>query len=89
MLYSCATPTRLLKAVSLPLNFTQQFKFAGYYVAIEPGYCREAGLEVTLVEGSSVPLAEAALRDRAPGLNRLILDGLAPAPGSSCHRFAS
>ena len=61
LLLCLATPVRALEAVSLHLNFTHQFQFAGYYAAIEQGYYREAGLEVTLVEGSGMPPAEAAV----------------------------
>ena len=61
LLLCLATQARALEPVSLQLNFTHQFQFAGYYAAIEQGYYREAGLEVTLVEGSGVPLAEAAV----------------------------
>lgn len=38
-------------AVRLQLRWHHQFQFAGYYAAIEKGYYRAAGLEVTLVEG--------------------------------------
>ena len=37
--------------VVLQLKWTHQFQFAGYYAAVEQGYYREAGLEVSLVEG--------------------------------------
>ena len=67
LLLCLTTPARALEAISLQLNFTHQFQFAGYYAAIEQGYYREAGLEVKLVEGSGVPLAEAAvLTGQAP-----------------------
>jgi diguanylate cyclase (GGDEF)-like protein len=36
--------------VTLQLNWKHQFQFAGYYAAIEKGYYRDAGLEVTLRE---------------------------------------
>ena len=61
LLLCLATQARALEPVSLQLNFTHQFQFAGYYAAIEQGYYREAGLEVTLVEGSGAPRAEAAV----------------------------
>ena len=46
--------------VVLQLPFTHQFQFAGYYAAEFKGFFREAGLEVTIVPGtsSSTPLAE-------------------------------
>jgi len=37
-------------AVTLQLNWKHQFQFAGYYAAVEKGYYREAGFEVTLKE---------------------------------------
>ncbi len=42
-----------LEQVSLQLKWTHQFQFAGYYVAVEKGYYRDAGLNVTILEGSS------------------------------------
>jgi len=40
-----------LRPVGLQLKWTHQFQFAGYYAAIEKGYFRDAGLDVTLIEG--------------------------------------
>ena len=40
-----------LKKVSLQLKWLHQFQFAGYYAALELGYYRDAGLDVTLIEG--------------------------------------
>lgn len=40
-----------LEPVSLELRWFHQFQFAGYYAALEKGFYREAGLDVTLVEG--------------------------------------
>ena len=37
-------------AVTLQLNWKHQFQFAGYYAAVEKGYYRDAGFEVTLKE---------------------------------------
>ena len=37
-------------AVTLQLNWKHQFQFAGYYAAIEHGYYRDAGFEVSLRE---------------------------------------
>ena len=39
-----------LDPVRLQLKWTHQFQFAGYYAALEKGYYREAGLDVTLME---------------------------------------
>lgn len=44
-----ATPA--LERVSLQLKWRHQFQFAGYYAAQQQGYYRDAGLEVTLIEG--------------------------------------
>jgi|GEM_PF-1704344 len=38
-------------AVRLQLKWLHQFQFAGYYAALEKGYYREAGIDVTIVEG--------------------------------------
>lgn len=35
----------------LQLRWTHQFQFAGYYVAVEKGFYRDAGLSVELIEG--------------------------------------
>jgi PAS domain S-box-containing protein len=40
-----------LEPVVLQLKWFHQFQFAGYYAAVEQGYYRDVGLEVTLVEG--------------------------------------
>lgn len=40
-----------LEKVSLQLKWLHQFQFAGYYVALEKGFYREAGLEVDIREG--------------------------------------
>ncbi len=40
-----------LEPVTVQLRWRHQFQFAGYYAALEKGYYREAGLDVTLVEG--------------------------------------
>ncbi|MBU2550387.1 MAG: PAS domain S-box protein [Proteobacteria bacterium] len=37
--------------VLVQLRWLHQFQFAGYYAALEKGYYRQAGLDVTLVEG--------------------------------------
>ncbi|MBF0202345.1 MAG: ABC transporter substrate-binding protein, partial [Desulfamplus sp.] len=38
--------------VTLQLRWFHQFQFAGYYAALEQGYYREAGLDVTIQERS-------------------------------------
>lgn len=42
-----------LEPVTLQLKWFHQFQFAGYYAAIEKGFYRDAGLDVTLVEGGT------------------------------------
>jgi len=37
--------------ISLQLKWKHQFQFAGYYMALDKGYYRDAGLDVTLIEG--------------------------------------
>lgn len=39
-----------LKPVKLQLKWQHQFQFAGYYAALEKGFYRDAGLDVTLLE---------------------------------------
>jgi diguanylate cyclase (GGDEF)-like protein len=39
-----------LEPVRLQLKWTHQFQFAGYYAALEKGYYRDAGLDVSLLE---------------------------------------
>src|SRR5882762_10634097 len=44
-------PAVALEAVSLQLKWKHQFQFAGYYQALEQGFYRDAGLDVTIREG--------------------------------------
>src|ERR1700726_3223266 len=44
-------PAVALDQVSLQLKWKHQFQFAGYYAALEQGYYRNAGLDVTIREG--------------------------------------
>ena len=37
--------------VRVQLRWTHQFQFAGYYMALERGYYRDAGLDVEIIEG--------------------------------------
>ncbi len=46
---ACAAP-QSLESVSLQLKWRHQFQFAGYYMAAEKGYYRDAGLEVRIRE---------------------------------------
>jgi len=45
-----APEPRALDEIKLQLKWRHQFQFAGYYVALDQGYYRDAGLEVTLIE---------------------------------------
>ncbi|WP_051906732.1 transporter substrate-binding domain-containing protein [Methylomarinum vadi] len=54
------------EAVSIQLKWTHGFQFAGYYAALEQGYYRDAGLDVTLKEMDfSGDLVERVLADKA------------------------
>ncbi len=44
-------PSGASEKISLQLAWKHQFQFAGYYAALHKGYYREAGLDVTIVEG--------------------------------------
>ena len=44
-------PAAALDAVSLQLKWKHQFQFAGYYQALEQGFYRDAGLDVSIREG--------------------------------------
>ncbi|MRV73373.1 PAS domain S-box protein [Duganella sp. FT92W] len=46
-----AMPAWAVEHVTLQLKWRHQFQFAGYYAAQDKGYYRDAGLEVTLLEG--------------------------------------
>ncbi|MBL4760849.1 MAG: ABC transporter substrate-binding protein [Mariprofundaceae bacterium] len=39
--------------ISLQLKWKHQFQFAGYYMALENGYYRDASLDVNIIEGDS------------------------------------
>ena len=47
-----AAPPPDTHKVSIQLNWLHQFEFAGYYAALHKGFYKEAGLEVTVKEGS-------------------------------------
>jgi class 3 adenylate cyclase/ABC-type nitrate/sulfonate/bicarbonate transport system substrate-binding protein len=55
-----------LESVSLQLKWKHQFQFAGYYAALEQGFYREAGLEVTIREGGpDIDATEAVASSKA------------------------
>jgi ABC-type nitrate/sulfonate/bicarbonate transport system substrate-binding protein len=55
-----------LDQVSLQLKWKHQFQFAGYYAALEPGFYRNAGLDVTIREGGpGIDVAETVASGKA------------------------
>ncbi len=46
-----SSPTKT-KAVKLQLQWVTQAQFAGYYAAVDQGYFKDMGLDVTILEGS-------------------------------------
>ena len=46
-----AASDKKIDRVILQLKWIHQFNFAGYYAAVEKGFYKEAGLEVTIKEG--------------------------------------
>jgi len=62
-----APAAQALEPVRLQLRWLHQFQFAGYYVALEKGYYRDAGLDVTILPGGpDVPRpVEEVLQGRA------------------------
>ena len=48
LLWLATLPIQAADAVTLQLKWVHQFQFAGYYMALEKGFYRDAGLEVTL-----------------------------------------
>src|SRR5258705_3641752 len=59
-------PAAALDAVSMQLKWKHQFQFAGYYQALEQGFYRDAGLNVTIREGGpGIDAAEAVASGKA------------------------
>ena len=56
-------PAVALDPVSLQLKWKHQFQFAGYYAALEQGFYRDAGLDVTIREGGPDIVAAEAVAD--------------------------
>src|SRR6266446_9817022 len=55
-----------LDAVSMQLKWKHQFQFAGYYQALEQGFYRDAGLDVTIREGGpGIDVAETVAGGKA------------------------
>jgi ABC-type nitrate/sulfonate/bicarbonate transport system substrate-binding protein len=51
LVLAASHPAVALDSVSLQLKWKHQFQFAGYYQALEQGFYRDAGLDVTIREG--------------------------------------
>jgi class 3 adenylate cyclase/ABC-type nitrate/sulfonate/bicarbonate transport system substrate-binding protein len=59
-------PAAALDPVSMQLKWKHQFQFAGYYQALEQGFYRDAGLDVTIREGGpGVDVAETVAGGRS------------------------
>jgi class 3 adenylate cyclase/ABC-type nitrate/sulfonate/bicarbonate transport system substrate-binding protein len=55
-----------LEQVSIQLKWKHQFQFAGYYAALEQGFYRDAGLDVTVREGGpGIDVADEIARGKA------------------------
>jgi ABC-type nitrate/sulfonate/bicarbonate transport system substrate-binding protein len=66
LVLAAAHPAAALDAVSLQLKWKHQFQFAGYYQALEQGFYRDAGLDVTIREGGpGIDAAEAVAGGKA------------------------
>lgn len=50
LLLALSPAAQALDALTLQLKWEHAFQFAGYYAALEKGYYRQAGLDVTLLE---------------------------------------
>src|SRR6267378_4068473 len=63
---SVSPPATALDSVSMQLKWKHQFQFAGYYQALEQGFYRDAGLDVTIREGGpDIDVSEAVAGGRA------------------------
>jgi class 3 adenylate cyclase/ABC-type nitrate/sulfonate/bicarbonate transport system substrate-binding protein len=59
-------PVVALDQVSMQLKWKHQFQFAGYYAALEQGFYRDAGFDVTIREGGpDIDVAEAVSGGKA------------------------
>ena len=77
-------PVHALDAVTLQLKWSHAFQFAGYYAAVEKGFYRDVGLDVTLLEappGASVLASVSQGRAQyGVGTSSLLLDRAAGYP---------
>jgi class 3 adenylate cyclase/ABC-type nitrate/sulfonate/bicarbonate transport system substrate-binding protein len=61
-----AHPAAALDHVSMQLKWKHQFQFAGYYAALDQGFYRDVGLDVTIREGGpDIDAAEAVAGGKA------------------------
>jgi len=66
LLLLCPLPAYALEKATVQLKWLHHFQFAGYYAALEKGFYREAGLDVSIVEGGpSVEVEEAVIKGKA------------------------
>ena len=66
LVLAAAHPAAALDAVSMQLKWKHQFQFAGYYQALEQGFYRDAGLDVTIREGGpDIDVSEAVAGGKA------------------------
>src|SRR5712692_3436682 len=66
LLLLASHPAAALEQVSMQLKWKHQFQFAGYYAALEQGYYRDAGLDVTIREGGpGIEVAETVVSGKA------------------------
>ena len=60
LILAASHPAAALEQVSLQLKWKHHFQFAGYYAAVEQGFYRDAGFDVTIREGGpDIEVAEA------------------------------
>lgn len=68
LILSCLAPcpAHALEKVSIQLKWLHHYQFAGYYAALEKGFYKEAGLDVTIREGGpDVDVEEVVLSGKA------------------------
>src|SRR4051794_41731046 len=66
LVLAASHPATALDQVSFQLKWKHQFQFAGYYQALEQGFYRDAGLDVTIREGGpGIDVSEAVAGGKA------------------------
>jgi len=63
MLFYCAQPAGALEKATVQLKWLHHFQFAGYYAALEKGFYKQAGLDVTILEGGPTTEVEQQVVD--------------------------